>query len=82
MRNRSGEILRQVEGGESVIITNNGRPVAVLSSFDAEASPLELLRASGKTRPPQAPREALKGIERVKLDISTAELLRESRRDY
>ena len=30
LRNRTGEVLRRVEGGESVIITVHGRPVAVL----------------------------------------------------
>lgn len=30
MRNRSGEILRRVEAGESIQVTNNGRPAAVI----------------------------------------------------
>lgn len=82
MRNQSGELLRQVEAGETVIITNRGRPVAVLSPYVEGRTPLEILRALGQTRPPQAPREALRNIERVKIDVSTEQLIRESRRDY
>tara|TARA_R110002020_G_scaffold14291_11_gene50742 strand:+ start:1524 stop:1646 length:123 start_codon:yes stop_codon:yes gene_type:complete len=30
MRNRSGEILRRVEAGESVLVSNNGRLAALI----------------------------------------------------
>ncbi|HKI05862.1 MAG TPA: type II toxin-antitoxin system prevent-host-death family antitoxin [Thermoanaerobaculia bacterium] len=33
LRNRSGEILRQVESGEQFTITMEGRPVAVLGPY-------------------------------------------------
>lgn len=82
MRNQSGELLRSVEAGESVIVTNNGRPVAVLSPYSEQQTPLERLRALGQTRPPQAPRETLRNIKRVKLDITSEQLIRESRGEW
>ena len=82
MRNQSGAVLRSVAAGESLLITNNGKPAAVLSPYVEGETPLERLRAAGATRPPQAERQALRSVERVVLDVDTAELLRESRRDY
>lgn len=34
LRNESGKILRQTEGGEQFIITVHGRPVALLSPYE------------------------------------------------
>ena len=45
LRQRASELLRRVEGGESIEITNRGRPVAVLAPLPE--NPLERLRASG-----------------------------------
>ncbi|MBL5975612.1 MAG: type II toxin-antitoxin system prevent-host-death family antitoxin [Candidatus Leucobacter sulfamidivorax] len=82
MRNQSGELLREVEAGETVIVTNHGKPVAMLSPYPEGRTPLELLRALGQTRPAQAPREALGDIVPVEIDIDSAELLRESRGEW
>lgn len=46
LRNRSTEILRRVEAGETFEITNHGRPVARLVPYTA--SSLDLLRESGR----------------------------------
>lgn len=82
MRNQSGELLRAVEAGESVIVTNRGKPVAMLSPYSESMTPIEALRAAGKTRPAQAPREAIRSIRPARIDIGSAELLRQTRRDY
>ena len=80
--NHSGETPPEAEAGAAVIITNRGRPVAVLSPYPAGRTPLEILRALGRTRPPQAPRDALRDIEPIRIDVSSKQLIRESRRDY
>jgi prevent-host-death family protein len=36
MRNNSGEVLRRVADGESVVVTNNGVPAAVLVPAGAD----------------------------------------------
>jgi prevent-host-death family protein len=50
LRQRASELLRLVEGGETIEITDRGRPVALLSPLP-EGSPLERLRASGEVTP-------------------------------
>lgn len=50
LRQRASELLRLVEGGETIEITDRGRPVALLSPLP-DSSPLERLRASGDLSP-------------------------------
>jgi len=45
LRQHASELLRRVEDGESIEITDRGRPVAVLAPLPAD--PVERLRASG-----------------------------------
>jgi prevent-host-death family protein len=45
LRQRASELLRRVERGESIEITDRGRPVAVLGPVPED--PLERLRATG-----------------------------------
>ena len=47
LRQRASELLRQVEGGESIEITDRGRPVALLSPLPA-GSPYRRLLAEGE----------------------------------
>jgi prevent-host-death family protein len=47
LRQRASELLRLVEQGETVEITDRGRPVALLTPLP-EASPLQRLRATGE----------------------------------
>lgn len=47
LRQRASEFLRRVERGETIQITDRGRPVAILSP-PAEGSSLERLRALGE----------------------------------
>ncbi len=47
LRQRASELLRLVQQGETVEITDRGRPVALLTPLP-EASPLERMRAGGE----------------------------------
>lgn len=46
LRQRASSLLRLVENGETVEITDRGRPVALLTPIP-EGSPLERMRAAG-----------------------------------
>jgi prevent-host-death family protein len=47
LRQRASELLRLVAAGETIEVTDRGRPVALLSPMP-EAGPLERLRAAGE----------------------------------
>jgi prevent-host-death family protein len=49
LRQRASELLRRVEAGESIEVTDRGRPVAVLAPLPAD--PIAKLRAGGDLRP-------------------------------
>ena len=53
LRQRASELLRRVEAGETIEVTDRGRPVAVLGPLP-EAGPLEQLRAAGEVTPAAA----------------------------
>lgn len=53
LRQRASELLRHVERGESIEITDRGRPMALLTPLP-EAGPLGQLRAAGDVTPPGA----------------------------
>jgi prevent-host-death family protein len=46
LRQRASELLRRVEAGETIEVTDRGRPVAVLAPLP-DTGPLDRLRASG-----------------------------------
>jgi len=46
LRQNASEYLRRVEGGETIEVTDRGRPVALLTPIP-EAPPLDRLRAAG-----------------------------------
>ncbi len=50
LRQRASELLRLVERGEIVEITDRGRPVALLTPVP-HGSPLEMMRAGGEIEP-------------------------------
>ncbi len=54
LRQRASELLRQVERGETIEITDRGRPVAVLAPL-TDPGPTERLRASGDLLPADQP---------------------------
>jgi prevent-host-death family protein len=47
LRQRASELLRLVQAGETIEVTDRGRPVALLAPLP-DAGPLERLRASGE----------------------------------
>lgn len=58
LRQRASEVLRRVEAGETVEVTDRGRPVALLTPVP-QTDGLERLRADGDATPPQAPLDTL-----------------------
>jgi len=50
LRQRASELLRLVEQGETVEITDRGRPVALLGPIPT-GTPLERMRAAGELEP-------------------------------
>jgi prevent-host-death family protein len=50
LRQRASELLRRVGQGETIEITDRGRPVAVLAPLP-EGTPLERMRAAGEVEP-------------------------------
>lgn len=50
LRQRASELLRRVEAGETIEITDRGRPVAVLAPLPNQGS-IERLRATGDLEP-------------------------------
>jgi prevent-host-death family protein len=52
LRQRASELLRRVEAGETIEVTDRGRPVAVLAPLP-DHSPIERLRATGDLVPSQ-----------------------------
>jgi prevent-host-death family protein len=50
LRQRASELLRRVEQGETIVVTDRGRRVAVLSP-PPEGNPLDRMRALGEIEP-------------------------------
>jgi prevent-host-death family protein len=50
LRQRASELLRRVEQGETIELTDRGRPIALLSPLPV-GGPLDRLRASGEIDP-------------------------------
>lgn len=73
LRNHSAEVLRRVEAGESLQITNRGRPVARLVPL--EGTVLGDLLSTGGARPALANISTLTEIQRVRADNSTAQMV-------
>lgn len=79
MRNNSAEVLKRVENGETITVTNHGRPVARLSPVEAK-SMLEELEAKGQVRRATASVADLRSIRRVQLpDATTADIIADVR---
>jgi prevent-host-death family protein len=75
MRNDSGAVLRRVAQGETLVVSNDGEPVAVLSPYTE--SPTERLRRSGAL---STPTRRFTAVPRVAAARSTEEMLAEERR--
>ena len=77
MRNRSGEILRRVAAGESVQVSNNGSPAAMIVPVDGGG--LDGLIARGEARAARSGSAALLSITRVASAMTSGEILEDSR---
>ncbi len=53
MRQRASELLRRVAAGETIEVTDRGRPVALLAPLP-DGGPLERLRSAGEVTPAAA----------------------------
>ncbi|MHB8512008.1 MAG: type II toxin-antitoxin system Phd/YefM family antitoxin [Actinomycetota bacterium] len=53
LRQRASELLRRVEAGETLEVTDRGRPVAILAPL-RNRSPLDRLRSTGEIEPTRA----------------------------
>ncbi len=80
MRQRASELLRLVEGGETIEITDRGRPVAMLAPLP-EGSPLERLRAEGSVEPAHGDLDDLPPPLASRADLLPSEVLARLRRD-
>jgi len=58
LRQRASELLRLVEAGETIEVTDRGRPVAVLAPLPGRGT-LDQLRATGDLTPAAAPLDDL-----------------------
>lgn len=80
LRQRASELLRLVEDGETIEITDRGRPVALLTPLPA-GSPLERLRATGEAEPATADLDDLPAPLRSRAAELPSEVLARLRRD-
>ena len=80
LRQRASELLRLVERGETVEITDRGRPVALLTPVPG-GSPLEQLRAAGDLEPATAALTDLPPPLPPTADVLPSETLARLRRD-
>lgn len=77
MRNNSGEILRRVEAGESIQVTNNGRVAALI--VPPAGDPLTDLAQRGQVRTALRDPSALRDIARRTTTQTSAQILADSR---
>jgi prevent-host-death family protein len=81
LRQRASELLRRVEQGETIEVTDRGRPVAVLAPIPERGSLAEL-RATGQLDPASGQIADLPAPLPISADGSTAsEILAALRRD-
>jgi prevent-host-death family protein len=77
MRNNSGEILRRVEAGESVQVTNNGRVAALI--VPPSSDPLTDLAQRGQLRPALREPSTIRDIRRRATRRRSEHILADSR---
>jgi prevent-host-death family protein len=79
LRNNSSEVLRAVQAGEIIEVTNHGSAAAIL--VPPSLTPYERLVAAGKVREPGGRHVDLRHIPRTRSEQTTAELLADLRGD-
>lgn len=79
LKNNLSRYLERVQGGEEVIVTDRGRPVARLSALDASADRFAELVALGVVRPPKRSTRR-PPANRIRPKGSVSDLVAEQRR--
>jgi prevent-host-death family protein len=79
LRNNSSEVLRAVQAGEIIEVTNHGAAAAIL--VPPSLTPYERLVAAGKVRAAGERPVDLRRIPRARLDQTTAEVIADLRGD-
>lgn len=77
MRNRSGEILRRVEAGESVQVTNNGRLSALI--VPPAGRLIDALIASGEARAPLRSRMSILEVPLIESPETSEQIIEDAR---
>ncbi len=77
MRNESADVLRRVAAGETILVTNNGQPAAVIGPPHGDV--LALLSAQGQLREALKPPSRLQSIKRRKSTKTAAEIIADVR---
>ena len=77
MRNDSAEVLRRVGAGETILVTNNGQPAAVIGPPPGDV--LTLLSAQGQLRKALNSPAELRSIKPKKSKKSAAEIIADVR---
>lgn len=77
MRNDSADVLRRVAAGETILVTNNGQPAAVIGPPPGDE--LALLSAQGRVRKALNSPAGLRSIKQKKSNKTTAEIISDVR---
>ena len=77
LKNNLSRHLKSVQGGETITITDHGKPVARIEPIDG-ISPLDRLIAEGRVTPAKGPRVELPDL--VEVEGSVVELVDQQRR--
>lgn len=77
MRNESGEILRKVAAGETVLVTNAGRAAALIVPPDQ--APIDTIARLGQLRRAVSPLSSLRTIKRRRSRKASQEIISDSR---
>ncbi len=80
LRQRASELLRRVEAGETIEVTDRGRPVAVLAPIP-ERGGIDELRATGQLESATADLAGLPAPLSMPADPSASDVLAALRRD-
>lgn len=79
LHNRGADVLRRVAEGETILVTNHGKPTAMIGPPPNDT--LEELESRGELRRARIPMTELRSINRTSSPRSTAEILNDTRGD-
>lgn len=80
MRNDSGEVLRRVAEGETIMVTNHGVPAAVIGPPYTDI--VALLSARGQMREAIDTPDSIRSIHRRTSEKSTKEIIADTRGNW